>query len=291
MAYRLMLEVPEADREAAEIEIGAVPGTQIVVTRTSYVEGYDTPYAALTVASENLRLIDTIYRWYGSRGGSQLDARLVLHSGQRLSLADHTPGSMVAAIRTDQPWVEHSIPRIGDHAEQEFLAPATADGTALATTPAGRAITIDHVNFVAVNVMDLRRAEEFYTQFLDMSIVGRTRTDDQGKYHLIDDDYQWEQAIVTETVADDSYVRNGKLILALHRVGAGARLDRNVLDRISIQVDAASYNRLKAKVLVGAYEFLGETQASFVFRDPFGVPWEISLAGLLPHILRQALES
>jgi catechol 2,3-dioxygenase-like lactoylglutathione lyase family enzyme len=291
VAYRFMLEVPEAERQAAEIEIGAVPETQIVVTRSSFAEGFDTPYAALTIAAENLRVIDTIYRWYGSRGGAQLDARLVLHSGERLSLADHTAGSMVAAIRSDQPWVEHSIPKIGDHAEEEFMAPSTAEQPALATTRSPRSVTINHLNFVAVSVMDLRRAEEFYTQFFDMQVVGRTRNDEDGKYRLVDDGYDWEQAIASETQADDTYLRNGLLTLALHRVGVGARLDRNIIDRISIQVDAASYNRLKARALVNSYELLGETQASFTFRDPFGVPWEITLPGLLPSILREALGS
>lgn len=291
MAYRFMLEVPEAERQAAEIAIGAAPDTQIVVTRLSYSGGYDSPYAALTIASENLRIIDTLYSWYESRGGAQLDARLVLHSGERLQLADHSTGTMVGAIRTDQPWVEHSIPRIGDHAEEEFMVPSTADRSVLAAAPRQRRITIDHFNFVAVNVMDLRRAEEFYTRFFDMDIVGRTRNDEAGKYRLVTGDYDWEQAIVTETAADDSYLRNGKLILALHGVGVGARLERNIIDRISIQVDAASYNRLKAQALVSSSEFLAESQASFTLRDPFGVPWEISLSGLLPHILRDALES
>jgi hypothetical protein len=78
-------------------------------------------------------------------------------------------------------------------------------------------------------------------------------------------------------------------MLGLHRVGLGARLDRGVLDRISIQVDGASYRRIKAKVLVNALELLGESQASFTFRDPFGAPWEISLPGLLPDVLRESL--
>jgi hypothetical protein len=285
-----MLEVPGAERQAAEIEIGAVPETQIVVTRSSFAEGYDTPFAALTIASEHLRVIDAIYRWYGSREPSQVDARLVLHSGERLPLADHTPGSMVAAIRADQPWVEHSIPRIGDHAEEEVMSPTVAESSALATAPVRRGVSIDRVNFLAINVMDLRSAERFYTQTFDMVIVGRTRTSEDGKYHLVQPDYDWEAAIVSETQADDTYIRNGDLILALHRVGVGARLDRGIIDRISIQVDAASYNRLKAKALMNSYEFLGESQASFTFRDPFGVPWEISLSGLLPSILRDALE-
>ena len=114
-------------------------------------------------------------------------------------------------------------------------------------------------------------------------------TDEDGKYRILPETYDWEQAIVTESEADDSYLRNGDLTLGLHRVGLGARLERGVFDRISIQVDGASYRRIKAKVLVNSLELLRESQASFIFRDPFGAPWEISLPGLLPDVLRESL--
>jgi hypothetical protein len=110
-----MLEVPDAQRKPAEIVVGAVPETQIVVSRTSYTEGFDNPFAALTIASESLRVIDAIYGWFQSSGSVAAASRIVLYSGQRLPLASTTPGSVVAAIRGNQPWTEHSIPRIGDH--------------------------------------------------------------------------------------------------------------------------------------------------------------------------------
>ncbi len=291
MSYRFMVEVPGSERGSAEIAIGSAPDTQIVVTRASFAEGYDNPIAALTIASENLRVVDTIYSWQGSFHPEKPDVRFVLHSGKRLTLADHTSGSMIAAIRSDQPWVEHAIPRIGDHAEEEFVSENAVATSESSAPEKPKTVVIDHVNFVAVNVMDLRRAEEFYTSFFDMEIVGRTRTSRDGKYQLIHEPYDWEKAIVTETVADDSFLRNGSLTLALHRVGVGARLERSVVDRISIQVDAASFSRVKAKALMSSFEVLGESQASFSFRDPFGIPWEISLAGLLPHILHESLIS
>jgi catechol 2,3-dioxygenase-like lactoylglutathione lyase family enzyme len=279
-----MLEVPEAERKAAEIEIGAVPDTQILVTRSSYAEGFDQPYAALSIAADNLRVIDVIYAWARERTSTQPSPRIVLNSGERLSLADHTAGSMVAAIRSDQPWIEHAIPRIGDHVDPS--APGAA--VAVQSEAARRSVTIERVNFLSINVQDLRRAERFYTDFFDMSIVARARRAD-GRIDLIGDDYDWEQAIVSETEADETYLRNGPLVLALHRVGVGARMDWSVIDRFSIRVDGATYNRLKAKVLVGSFETLGEDEAAFRFRDPFGVAWEIGVAGMLPVSLREAL--
>ncbi|MEZ4499327.1 MAG: VOC family protein [Thermomicrobiales bacterium] len=286
MAYRFVLEVPAEDRKEAEVIVGAVPETQIVVTRLTYTDGVDNPYAALTIASEHVRVVGSIYNWM--RNDRKTDARIVLLNGQRMSLIDRSAEEIVAAIRTDQPWGERTIPRIGDHTEEKtMIDPAKAQGDAgLAAAPA---VTIEHVNLISVNVMNLRKAEEFYREFFGLQVVGRANYDQDGKYRMLGGDYDWERAIVTETVADESFVRNGDLILGLRRVGTGARLDRSNIDRISIQVDADSYRRLKAKVLVSSLELQGESQASFRFRDPFGVPWEIAMAGLLPDILKQSL--
>ncbi|MCC6943051.1 MAG: VOC family protein [Thermomicrobiales bacterium] len=286
MAYRFVLEVPEADRKEAEVIVGAAPETQIVVSRLTYSDGVDNPYAALTIAAENVRVVGDIYGWM--RNDRKQDARIVLLNGQRLSLLDRTPDDVVALIRTDQPWGERTVPRIGDHTEEKVMSDATQVENAVATA-APPAVEIEQVNLVSINVMDLRKAEAFYREFFGLEVIGRAHYDHDGKYRLLGGDYDWDRAIATETVADESFVRNGELILGLRRVGTGARLDRTNIDRISIQVDAASYRRLKAKVLVNSLELLGESQASFRFRDPFGGPWEITLAGLLPDILKRSL--
>lgn len=288
MAYRFVLEVPEADRQAAEVVVGSVPETQILVSRLSFAEGVDRPFAALTVASEHVRVVEAIYRWMKSGGSPQ--SRIVLLNGQRLALADYTVDDAVAAVRTDQPWGERTVPRIGDHTQEKVVIdPSRAPAVEQVTAPAS--VNIEQVNLISINVMDLRRAEEFYREFFGLQVVARANYDADGKYRMLPDDYDWERAIVTETLADESFVRNGDLILGLHRVGVGARLDRTNIDRISIQLDADSYRRIKAKVLVNSFEFLGETQASFKFRDPMGIPWEITMAGLLPHVLKDALGS
>lgn len=286
MAYRFVLEVPEEDRKEAEVVVGAAPETQIVVSRLTYTDGVDEPYAALTIASEHVRVVGDIYAWL--QNDRKPDARIVLLNGQRISLMDRTPEEVVALIRTDQPWGERTVPRIGDHTEEKIMIDQSRADMEVASV-AAPSVTIEQVNLISVNVMDLRRAEDFYAEFFGLTVVGRANYDQDGKYRLLGGDYDWDRAIVTETVADESFVRNGDLILGLRRVGSGARLDRTNIDRISIQVDAASYRRLKAKVLVNSFELLGESQASFRFRDPFGVPWEITLAGLLPDILKQSL--
>lgn len=287
MAYRFVLEVPEADRKSAEVIVGAVPETQIVVSRLSYPAGVDQPYASLTIASEHVHVVRAIYDWM--RHDNKTDARIVLLDGQRIALADYKPDDIVAEIRTDQPWGIRTVPRIGDHTEEKIVSRSLDTPEPAAVAPAQNAINIESVNLLSVNVMDLRRAEQFYREFFGLEVVGRANIDAEGKYRMIIGEYDWDRAIVTETVADESFLRNGNLLLGLHRVGAGARLDRTNIDRLSIQVDAASYRRIKAKVLINSLEFLGETQASFKFRDPFGVPWEIGMQGLLPDVLRFTL--
>ena len=287
VAYRFVLEVPEAQRKFAEVIVGAVPDTQIVVSRLSFAEGVDKPYAALTIASEHVRVIETVYDWMRQDGIS--DVRVVLLDGQRIPLANVAQEEVVAEIRTDQPWGLRTVPRIGDHTEEKIVIESSQAQSLATAAPVPNPVIIENVNLLSVNVMDLRKAEEFYQEFFGLQVVGRANYDADGKYRLIPGEYDWERAIVTETVAEESFVRNGNLVLGLHRVGSGARLERTNLDRISIQVDAASYRRIKAKVLINSLEFLGETQASFKIRDPFGVPWEISLQGLLPDLLRESL--
>ncbi len=288
MAYRFVLEVPEAYRRPAEIVVGSVPDTQILVTRLSFADGVDEPFAALAIACEHVRVVDAIYRWMKSEGSPR--SRIVLLNGQRLALAEHSVDDVVAAIRTDQPWGERNIPHIGDHIEEKVVIDPSANQE-VAQTTATPSVTIEKVNMITINAMDLRRAEEFYREFFGMEIVARATFDADGKYQMLSDDYDWERALVTETLADETFMRNGDLILGVRRVGVGARLGRTTIDSISVQLDAESYRRLKAKVLVNSFELLGESQSSFKFRDPMGVPWEITLAGLMPKVLKDALGS
>ena len=123
MAYRFLLEVPGTLVEDASIAVERTGDAQVVVVRTSHGLGYDDSMVDLTVAAHSLRVIDSLYGWFDSLGASRPDIRLVLHGGDRLSLEATDRGGMVAAIRRDQPWVERSLPRIGDHVIEDFAGP------------------------------------------------------------------------------------------------------------------------------------------------------------------------
>jgi catechol 2,3-dioxygenase-like lactoylglutathione lyase family enzyme len=305
MAYRFMLETPLAYSSEAEIAITRAPNAQVVTNRTSFAEGYDEPRAALTISAPDLTVIHTIYDWYKT---VEPTPRLtfVFYNGRRVDLADYDEGSLIAAIRRDQPWVDRSIPKIGDHIPQPWVGPEASRGTAVmnaaiagdretfmeesvVVVEENPRVVIESVNYLAINVPDLAKAERFYHDLFGLEVVARTKSDEQGEYRLLSPDYDPAQALMTDEVADDSFMRNGALLLALHRVGKGARLERLLIDRVSLRVDAETFNRLRGQVLMRNYENLGGGHTYFAFRDPYGIPWEITVAGALPEVIYATL--
>ena len=89
----------------------------------------------------------------------------------------------------------------------------------------------------------------------------------------------WDTA--GEYGADVTYLQNGPLVLAVHRVGMGARIERALLEHISLRVDASSFTRIKGQALMRGYEVIGQSETDFAFRDPFNVVWDLNLAGNL----------
>jgi catechol 2,3-dioxygenase-like lactoylglutathione lyase family enzyme len=297
MAYRFLLEVPEELAAEANVAVSAAGDAQVVVVRNSHGLGFDDPYVDLTVAAHTLRVIDTIYDWFDDLGPSRPDIRIVLHSGERLALAEHDRSTLVAAIRRDQPWVERSIPKLGEHEVEEMggapavppvkpVAAAPAEGAgAGVVAPKGaavvaeeRRVAIRDVNHIAIRVTDLEKAERFYQDFFSMELLGRARRAGDG-YQVLNGSYSWEEAIRTGQEADVSFLRNGPLTIALQRLGRGARLERSLLDHISIRVDATTFTSLKGTILMRSYEVLASAETALLFRDPFGVAWEITLQG------------
>ncbi len=304
MAYRFMLETPLAYSSEAEIAITQAPATQIVTNRTSFADGYDQPRTALTVSAPDLLVIGTLYDWFATLDPTP-SIRFVFYSGRRVELSDYDEGSLIAAIRRDQPWVERTIPKIGDHIAQPWVGPEASRGAAIVNAAiAGDReafmeesivvveeprVVIESVNYLAINVTDLVKAERFYLELLGLEVVARTKSDEMGAYRLLSSDYDPVNAVMTGEMADDSFLRNGALLIALHRVGRGARIERTLVDRVSIRVDAETFNRLRGQALMRNYENLGGGQTYFAFRDPYGVPWEVTMAGALPEVIYTTL--
>src|SRR4051794_29572133 len=293
MAYRFLLEVPESLGAEANIAVGEAGAAQVVAVTNAHGRHFAEPYLDLTVAAHTLRIIGSVYDWFDSIGASRPDIGIVLHSGERLSLEAHDRGSLVAAIRRDQPWVERSIPHIGDHVDDlrdldddalgDPVVPAVPTSltrSAIAVLEEEeRAVTIRDLNHVALRITDLPKAETFYTEFLGMDLIGRAKHSAHGGYTALNGSYSWDEAARTGQEADVTFLRNGPLTIALQRVGRGARLERGLLDHISVRVDATTYMNLKGQVLIRSYELIASAETAFAFRDPFGITWEFTLQG------------
>ena len=311
MAYRFLLEVPESQADAASIAAEQAGDAQVLVLRPSHGLGVDDPYMDLTVAAHSLRVIDALYDWYGSLAAPRPEVRIVLHGGERHPLERIDRARMVAMIRRDQPWVERSIPHIGEHeptAESAGFtvgpgAPASdasiggAGGTvpvgvtdrvavaeALPTGELARDMQIRAINYVLVQVNDLAKAEAFYQDFFGMELLGRVRRGQDGATLPLPRDYSWERAMQTGELADITFLGNGPLILAAQRMGLGVVLGQGALEMVSLGVDARTFAALKGEVLMRPLTVLRSGIASLVFKDPLNVNWEIAVVGSVPLI-------
>jgi hypothetical protein len=97
-------------------------------------------------------------------------------------------------------------------------------------------------------------------------------------------DYTWERAMQTGDLADITFLANGPLTLAAQRMGLGTLLSEGALHMVSVGVDARTFATLKGEVLMRPFTILRSGAASFVFRDPLNVHWEIAVVGSVPVI-------
>ena len=278
MAYRFLLEVPATLADQANVAIAAAGDAQIVVQRAkAHRQGFADPNIDMTVAAHSLTVTQTLIAWHESLRPEIAEIGIVLHSGERLALGEQTRASLIAAIRKDQPWVERSAPKVGDHEEDyrmtEIVSPAVSQSI---STAAGKTFAIAELNHLAIRVTNLRKAEEFYRTFLAFDLLGRARVENDETVP-VGDDFDWD--VEGDHGADVSYLQNGPLTLAVHRVGLGGRIDRALLEHIAIRVDATSFTRIKGQALMRSLEVIGQSETDFAFRDPFNVVWDLNLAG------------
>ena len=297
VAYRFLLEVPESLVENAKLVVGSANDAEVVLVRNSHGQGFDDPYADLTVAAHSLRVVDSVYDWYSSTQPSP-SLHLVLHSGQRLNLADFDRRAMTTAIRRDQPWVERTIPRIGEHSRDVLPgAPDQSDYKAAQIVPkvgargAGEPIVTatKRLRFLspahrAIQVTELDRAERYYIDFLGLHLLGREREDDNGNLNPVERDYHAARALAQGTEADLSYLANGPVEIRLERVGRGARLARDGGQPIAIAVDRTTFLQLKGDALMRGMEIVLDQPESFAVRDIYGLVWQFQESADVPAL-------
>lgn len=299
MAYRFLLEVPANLAAEANVAVASAGDAQVLVDRAAHGLGVDVPYQNLTVAAHSLRVIATLSQWASEIGATRPDSRfqigIVLHSGKRIGLHDLDAPALVAAVRRDQPWVETSLPKIGDH-ERETVAGLNTNlelagsASAIVTLEQAPAATITAVNlvdaedevtvrgrnFAVIPVLELAPAETLYTDLLSLTQGDRMRQNEGGDWEDVELNYDHAHAVHTGTEADISFLHNGPLNIALMRAGRAARLDYSVINnQIAIAMDPAIAARINAKVMMRGYTLLASAGTAFTFRDPFGVAWSV----------------
>ena len=289
MAYRFLLEVPETRIDEGNVVVGAVPDAQVVVVRNPHGQGFADPAADLLIASHTLGVIGAIYDWYDELPKPKDDLAIVLHSGDRVSVASTNRAEMVRRIRRDQPWVERTLPKIGDHMRDVLPGDTGSNMETLSDVTPGFDLPLDDPLVlpsrflplhggaqVAVKVTDLGQAESYYVDFLGMAVLGREHRDAQGNQRLADADYDHAKAMATGTEADVSFLANGRVTLALDRVGRGARLERSSAAPVSIPVDRPTFLEIKGEALMRGREIDGDGVTTVAIRDIYGVVWEFT---------------
>src|SRR5690606_32037306 len=134
-----------------------------------------------------------------------------------------------------------------------------------------RGLQAQAINYVLVQVNDLRKAERFYQDFFAMQLLGRLRRGHDGTLTPLPADYTWERAMQTGELADVTFFSSGPVTLAVQNVGMGVLLGKGPVELVSVGVDARTFTRLKSEVLMYPLMILRSGVASFVFRDPLGV--------------------
>jgi len=302
MAYRFLLEVPESLAADANVAVAMAGDAQVLVERNSHGLGFDDPYMDLTVAAHSLGVIGTLYDWAQDIGVQRPEnrnsIRIVLLNGGRISLHDVERAAVVAAVRRDQPWVERSVPRIGEHERNDVTQALLERGKdpllpeadrSLATATAAPATTIRAmelietdeeltsrgITYAVIPVLRLEPAERFYSEVFGLQVQQRLRRSGDG-WEALDAGYHHGAAEDDDTEADLVFLHNGPLNIALQRAGRAARLDYSrISNEIGLAVDAATGARIKAIVLMRGFTLLTSTASAFTFRDPFGVVWDV----------------
>lgn len=305
MAYRFLLEVPETLADTANVAVAQAGDAEVVVVRPSHGLGIDDPYVDMTVAAQTLRIVDTLHSWFESLPSPRPEIRVLLHGGERHPLSEVDRGRLVALIRRDQPWVERSMPKVGDHEPSLESAgfstgvgapndlPTNGSGAVavaeIVESPApfeapSAGFVVQTINYLMIQVNELEKAEEFYQAFFNMRLLGRMKRGSDGIQIPLPADYSWDRALQTGELADTTFLSNGPLHLAVQRVGLATRLGPGPLELVSLGVDARTFATVKSQVLMRPFTVLRSGVASFVFRDPFMVNWEIAVVGSVPLI-------
>ncbi|HUG14144.1 MAG TPA: VOC family protein [Thermomicrobiales bacterium] len=281
MAYRFVLDLPDATHPDAKAVIDSVRDAQVLIDRHPRAANPDEARAELTVAAHSLDVIDALYAWLAERDINR-DVYLHAFKGQRIHMPEHDARTLRRMIQGDQYWFENTVPRIHyvDQALMEGGA-RVADvpfggrsATGTAVLPAETRVDLGSVDHVAIRVRDMRRAEEFYCDFFGMSIIYRAYRDIDRWQHL-DASFDWRASYATGVKPEIVRLENGSIAVVLIDVGGGAVMHEQRVAYVSVSVPLDTLNALRGRVLFSSYTLQEDSSHAFRFVDPFGMSWQL----------------
>lgn len=139
-------------------------------------------------------------------------------------------------------------------------------------------LEIEAFDHVALRVANIRQAEEFYHEFLEMDVVARARRSAQG-WDVISDDFDWIEGLRTGYYPELVVLRNGPISLFLINAGRGAVMNEPKLAHLGLRVSTETLATLRGMVLIRSYPVIQDDIHAFRFRDPYGVTWHLTDTG------------
>ena len=295
MAYRFVLEVPESLADEVNTAIATVGDAQVHLIRNSHGLGFDDPYVDLSVAAHSFAVVERVYEWLAMYGKPYPEVRLVMHDGRRVSLPKANVSLVVAAIRRDQPWVDHTMPMIGVHEPKPWMKPGDEvdlidPGPHLDLhDPASLADRVASVPGVPVH--NPAPAEQFYDEVLDLHVAGRAIKQEDGSLRAIEGRYDPRTARLEGGEADVVFLENGPLRLNLLRSPRGLPLPYGT-DPLELSTEATPDHiaTVRGRILMYGYNMLESEPGSLRFVDPFNVVWTLSPTAAVDASTTPALE-
>lgn len=294
MAYRFVLEVPESVAHEVNTAIAMVGDAQVHHIRNSHGLGFDDPFVDLTVAAHSLAAVDRVYRWMLDYGEPWPDVRLVMHDGRRVSFAKANVSLIAAAIRRDQPWVDHTMPQIGVHEPKPWLNAAEIEAVPEVPTldprdPASLQRRFETAPGVPVH--NLAPAEQYYDEVLDLHVAARARRRDDGTLEVIEGHYDPTLARLRAEEADVVFLENGPLQINLERFSRGYPLPYGT-DPLHIQITATRDHiaDVRGRIMIYGNNLLESDAEVLRFADPYNVIWTMSPAVAIADATPAALQ-
>jgi catechol 2,3-dioxygenase-like lactoylglutathione lyase family enzyme len=136
-------------------------------------------------------------------------------------------------------------------------------------------LAFDHV---ALRVTNIRQAEDFYHEFLEMDVVARARRSGDG-WTILPDDFDWIEGLRSGYYPELVVLRNGPISLFLINVGRGTVMNEPRLAHLGLRVTTETLAALRGVVLIRSYPVIQDDIHAFRFRDPYGVTWHLTDTG------------